>query len=182
MPEEMVTDEIATEVDSSDAQSAEEFLFGQAEDDSPADTDGEFPTAGDTEDGATGVVEDQPDNEDTEEQPQGPGNVEEQTGAAEALKVVLSIRESRSTIGVQRPSADPHIESFDGLDLTGLAQEVAAVVERARVRWEDEPRHPAHERPTLPARRQRRRQQEAAQAATEEGETDQQQPETLRLF
>ena len=46
-----------------------------------------------------------------------------------------------------QPSSDPHIESFDGADLSGLTQEVPTVIERARAKWEDEPKYPAHERP-----------------------------------
>ena len=77
---------------------------------------------------------------------------------------------------------DPHIESFDDHDLSGLAQEAPAVVERARARWEDEPKHPAHVRPVSPARRRSQSGQGSAQASTAEGGADQQQPETLRLF
>ena len=94
----------------------------------------------------------------------------------------MSIKGGRATIGVQRPSSDPHIESFDDRDLSGLTQEVPAVIERARARWEDEPKHPAHARPAPPARRRTRRQQGSAQAGAAEGGADQPQPETPRLF
>ena len=68
-------------------------------------------------------------------------------------------------------------------DLSGLTQEVLAVIERARAKWEDAPKYPAHARPAPPARRQPRRSQGATQAgAAEEGADDQPQPETLRLF
>ena len=100
----------------------------------------------------------------------------------EELKVVVSIRGERATIGVQQPTSDPHIESFDDLDLTGLAQEVPAVAERAKARWGDEPRYPAHERPAPTARRRTRREQGPAQASTAGAEPEQPQPETLRLF
>ena len=86
---------------------------------------------------------------------------------------------------MQRPSADPHIETFDDRDLTGLAQEVVAVTERARARWEESPKHPAYERPAPPARRRNRRQQGAAQTTNAEAETETeqaQQQQTLRLF
>ena len=89
---------------------------------------------------------------------------------------------SRATIGVQRPSSDLHIESFDDHDLSDLTQEALAVVERAIAKWEDEPKHPAHARPAPPARRQPRSSQGSAQAGAAEGGADQQQPETLRLF
>ena len=90
----------------------------------------------------------------------------------------MSIRGGRAVIGVQQPSSDPHIETFEDTDLGKLAQEVPAVTERARARWEEAPKHPAYERPAPPARpRRNRRQQGAAQDAT--AETQQQ---TLRLF
>ena len=88
-----------------------------------------------------------------------------------------------ATIGVQRPSSDPHIESFDDPDLSRLTQEALAVVERARAKWEDEPKYPAHARPAPPARSRPRRRQGSAQGETAEGVADEQpQPETLRLF
>ena len=100
----------------------------------------------------------------------------------EDLKVVVSIKGGRATIGVQRPASDPHIETFDDGDLAGLTQEVSAVIERARAKWEEAPKHPAHVKPAPPARRQPRRGQGAAQAGAAEGGADQQQPEMLRLF
>ena len=94
----------------------------------------------------------------------------------------MSIKGGSATIGVQQPASDPHIESFDDADLAGLTQEVLPVVERARAKWEEEPRHPAHERPVPTARRRPRREQGTAQAGAAEGEAEQQQPETPRLF
>ena len=113
---------------------------------------------------------------------QGTDDAGEQAGPPEDLKVVVSIKEGRAIIGVQRPSSDPHIESFDDRDLSALTQEVPAVIERARARWEDEPRYPAYERPATLARRQNRRWQGSAQTGTAEGGTEQQQPEPPRLF
>ena len=55
-----------------------------------------------------------------------------ETAALEGLKVVVSIREGRAIIGVQRSSADPHIGSFNDSDASGLAQELSAVLERAK--------------------------------------------------
>ena len=71
-----------------------------------------------------------------------------ETAALEGLKVVVSIREGRAIIGVQRSSADPHIGSFNDSDASGLTREVVAVVEKARAKWEDAPKYPAHERLT----------------------------------
>ena len=163
-------DETGTEATRSDAPSADDSLFGEAADDTEA-----------------AVADEQEADEESAQNPQGSDDAEEQaagdeTGSSEDLKVVVSLKGGRATIGVQQPSSDPHIESFDDADLAGLTQEVPAVIERARAKWEDEPKHPAHERPAPPARRQTRRGQGPAQAGTAEGETEQQQPETLRLF
>ena len=62
----------------------------------------------------------------------------------------MSIKDGRATIGVQQPSSDPYIEPVDAPDLSGLTQEVLAVVGRAKANWEDEPKYPAHERPAPP--------------------------------
>ena len=158
-------DETRTETTRSDAPSADDSLFGDAADNT-----------------AAAVVEEQDANNEAEQHPKGSDDAGEQDGPPEELKVVVSIKGGRATIGVQRPSADPHIESFDDPDLSGLTQEALAVVERARAKWEDDPRHPAHERPAPPARRRARRGQGAAQAGAAEEEATQQQPETLRLF
>ena len=162
-------DETGTETTRSDAPSADESLFGDAADDT-----------------AAAVAEEQDADKETGQDPKGSDDIEgdagTEAGAPEDLKVVVSVKGGRATIGVQGASSDPHIESFDNQDLSGLAQEVLPVIERARAKWEDEPKHPAHERPAPPARRRNRRGQESAQASTAEEETDQQQPETLRLF
>ena len=158
-------DETGTEATRSDAPSADESLFGDAADDTEA-----------------AVADEQDANEETEQEPEGPDDAEEEAGQPEDLKVVVSIKGGRATIGVQRPSSDSHIESFDDHDLSELTQEALAVVERARAKWEDEPRYPAHERPAPPARPQTRRGQAPAQTGAAEGGADQQQPETLRLF
>ena len=159
-------DENGTEATRSDAPSADESLFGDAADDT-----------------AAAVADGQDANEDAVQDPQGSDDAGEQavgdeTGSSEDLKVVVSIKGGRATIGVQRTSSDPHIETFDDADLAGLTQETLAVVERARARWEDAPKYPAHERPAPPARRRTRRGQGEAQASDAEGEAEQ----TLRLF
>ena len=187
---ESITGENGTEIRSPDVVNAEEFLFGTAADDSPDYASEEFPAgdatdeAGDTEAAAEPEAEpetadEEPDVADDEEQP-APADSE----TTDELKVVLSIRAGRATIGVQRPSADPHIESFDGPDLFELADQFPAVVARARSIWEEEPKHPAYVKPTHPPRQRNRRQQATAQAVTDESEeaAEQQQPETLRLF
>ena len=109
-------------------------------------------------------------------------DAEEEASPTEELKIVVSIKEGRATIGAQEPSSDPHIESFDHADLPELVREVPAVIERARAEWEDAPKYPAHERPAPPARRRGRREQRSAEDSTTEEGADQQHPEALRLF
>ena len=105
-----------------------------------------------------------------------------ETGAETDLKVVVVIKGDRATIGVKGTSSDPHIESFDDPDLSGLAQEIPAVVERARARWEESPKHPAHVKPAPPAKRRNRGKQGSAAQATAAEEAEQAQPEAPRLF
>ena len=107
--------------------------------------------------------------------------------SAEELKVVVSIRGERAIVGVQRAGADPHIETFEDQDLTVLVQEVPGVVERARVRWEESLKHPAHNRPapaktTAPAKRRQRSAPAKTESQAPQGASEQQQPEALRLF
>ena len=182
---ETMTDESGTEIHPSDVVSAEEFLFGHATDDTPAGVGGELPAGDAADDAPVDVDEEQDADGETAEEPDvadggGVQPAQGETETTEELKVVVSIRGDRATIGVQQLSADPHIESFDDPDLFGLADEFPAVVARAKARWEEEPRYPAYEKPAPPARRQRRR-EPAADTATAEGEVDQPQPETLRL-
>ena len=177
-------DETGTDKTRSDGPSADDSLFGDAADDAAAAPAEEQVTNEETEQdrqsAAAAVADEQDAEEESAEGPQGSGD--SQADAPEnGLKVVLSIKGGRAIIGVQQPSSDPHIESFDDQDLPELAQEVTGVVERARARWEEAPKHPAYERPAPPARRRNRRQQGAAQEATAEAETEQQQ-QTLRLF
>ena len=169
-------DEKGTEATRSDAPSAAGSPFGDAPDDATAvvnEQDAEGETAQEPE--GSDEASDQ-----AEEEPHGPG-VAGGDAPQEALKVVVSLKGTRATIGVQRTESDPHIETFDDLDESGLTREVPAVIERARARWEESPKHPAYERPAPPPKRRNRRGQETAQAANAETETDQAQ-QTLRLF
>ena len=173
-------DEVGTEATRSDVPSADESLFGDAPDDRAAPVVQEEDSndaAPDEPEGGGENVQDEQGTGDADEQAAG-----EETEASEDLKVVVSIKGGRATIGVQQPSSDPYIETFDDLEVSGLTQEVSAVIERAKAKWEDEPKYPAHERPAPPVRRRNRRGQGTAQAEAAEGEAEQQQPETLRLF
>ena len=169
MPDENVTEGIRP-----DAPSADDALFGDAAD-KQDDTDA---AATEEQDAGSNAEQDTRSTADIEEKPDD----EAETDAVEELRVVLSIKAGRAVIGVQQPTSDPHIETFDDLDLPALAEEVASVAERARTKWEEAPKHPAYERPTPPVRRQRRGQQGAAQEATAETEPEQTQQQSLNLF
>ena len=104
-------DENGTEATRSDGPSTDESLFGDAADDAAAAVDQEEDSKGETTQDGQG-------SDDAGEQADG-----DATEASEDLKVVVSIKGGRATIGVQQPSSDPHIESFDDLDLSGLTQE-----------------------------------------------------------
>ena len=190
-----MTDVNETEDHAPDVVNAEEFLFGgvteETADDAPADAEGDLPV-GDAAEDMDAEVADEPDAH-AEADAGEPGVADDagdqpapvETEPSEELKVVLTIRGNRATIGVQRPSVDPHIESFDDPDLFGLADEFPAVVARAKARWEEEPTYPAYVKLDPLARSRNRRQQGTAQAATTEAEAEaeqQPQPETLRLF
>ncbi len=191
-----MADETGSETQSQAVVNVAEFLFGgvieETADDDPTETAEQVP-AGDTTDDAGDLETAEGPEAETDTAADAPDDAEDggeqpplaETETSEELKVVLSIKGGRATIGVQQPSADPHIESFDDTDLFGLADEFPAVVARAKARWEEEPRYPAYVKPAPPPRQRNRRQQAAAQAATAKGEAEaeqQPQPETLRLF
>ena len=100
----------------------------------------------------------------------------------EELKLVVSIRAGRSTIGVQRPASDPHLESDNALDLSTLLGRIPEVLERAQARWREAPRHPGYARPAPPAGRGGRRGQPASPGAPENAATAAAQQQTLQLF
>ena len=172
-------DEVGTEAARSDAPSVDDSLFGEAADDKTAAAVDEQDSTGRTEQDGRGS------DETGEQDAETDAAQEPETAGADDLKVVLSIKGGRASIGVQKPSADPHIETFEDRDLSELAQKVLAVIERARARWEETPKHPAYERPAPPSRRRTRRGRRAAQASDGEGEmerTGQAQQQTLMLF
>ena len=165
--------EAGTDTTRSDAPSVDDALFGEAADDKPA-------AAVEGEDSDAENAPEQQEGDD--KAAQDSDDAGDEAASTDDLKVVVSIKGDKAIIGVQRPSADPHIETFDDGDLASLAQEVPAVTERARARWEDAPKHPAYERPAPPARRRNRRQQGAAEDANAEGAAEQEPQQELRLF
>lgn len=165
-------EDLGTETKRHDASAADESLFGDAPDDEGAQIASE-------EDADEVGDQDPQENSEAAEEANGEG----QADALEELKVVVSIRGGRAIIGVQAPSSDPHIESFNDTDLSGLAAELPAVAERAKATWEEAPKHPAYSKPAAPATRRNRRQQQAeAQEADAGEEAEQAQQQALRLF
>ena len=177
-----MADENGTEATRPDAPSADDTPFDDAAavDHRPAaPVEGEDANGRDEQDpqGSDDAAAENP------QEAQDSGDARDEPAQSKDLKVVVSIKGGRAIIGVQKPTADPHIETFEYRDLSDLAQEVLAVTERAKTRWADTPKHPAYERPAPPPRRRNRRQQGAAQDTTTAGaETEQAQQQTLRLF
>ena len=88
-------DEVGTETTRSDVTSADESLFGDAADDA-----------------AAAVAEGQDADKETGQDPQGSDDAEGEAGASETgtpedLKVVVSIKGGRATIGVQKHLVGP---------------------------------------------------------------------------
>ncbi len=148
-----------------DVPSPEESMFGDSANGAPIESvenqDADEQDKQDTQ-GPEDSEEQDANNESTKNLQDG-ADPDDGDATAEELKVVVSIKEGRAVIGVQRPSSDPYLETFGDADLSGLAQEVTAVVERANARWEESLKHPAYVRPAPPARRRNRRQQDTAQ-------------------
>ena len=135
-----MADEAKTEATLPDAVSAGAGLFGDAEVAAIAEGVADENTVGET-------AEDRHETQNGEAVEASPDDAGEQPATAEELKMVMSIRDGRAIVGVQRTGADPHIEAFEDRDVPALAREVTAVVERARARWQESPKYPAHTRP-----------------------------------
>lgn len=59
----------------------------------------------------------------------------------EELKVVITLRGDKGSMGIQSPGCDPVFSIHEG-DLQCLLQTVPGKVEEARSRWESNPRYP----------------------------------------
>ncbi len=162
-------DEIGKEAMRTDAPGADENPSSDAGDDATTSVTEEKETADGTDQGSQ-----RPDVA-------GETSSADETDAPEDLKLIVSIRDGKATIGVQRPSSDPHVETADHPNLSALVRDIPAVIARARARWEESPKHPAYERPAPPATRRSRR-QGTPQASNAEGEGSEAQQQTLRLF
>jgi hypothetical protein len=73
---------------------------------------------------------------------------------SDEIKVVITLRGNKGSIGIQSPDCDPVITTHEG-DLQSLLEMVPAMVEEANQKWDSNPRYPKcqHELkpPTPPA-------------------------------
>lgn len=105
---------------------------------------------------------------------ESPEVYQEDQPAANDLKIVLSINSTGSTIGIQKPGADPVFQASQATDPLVLVEEVPAVLLTAQAQWEESPTYPKHQ----PPQRQRQRARNTNQPP-QETEDSQQNP---RLF
>jgi len=59
----------------------------------------------------------------------------------EQMKVVITLKGNKGSIGIQSPDCDPVLSIHEG-DLQALLEMVPAMVEEARQRWDSNPRYP----------------------------------------
>jgi len=66
------------------------------------------------------------------------------------LKVVISLKDGKATLGVQAPDCDPVFEVFEG-SLEEALERVPTLVAEARERWDSNPRYPRTKHELAPA-------------------------------
>jgi len=69
------------------------------------------------------------------------------------IKVVISVKDSRGSIGLQSPDCDPIFTSLEGDLETALAR-VPELVQQAQDRWAESARYPKADLPKPPPPRQ----------------------------
>lgn len=86
---------------------------------------------------------DTPENEAPEDgTPDAPG---QETGGF--MKIIITTRNGRTMMGVERNGADPYLEPAPGDRLEDVAAALPDFVQRAREHWSLSPRNPKHFRP-----------------------------------
>ena len=96
-----------------------------------------------------------------EENASGPTSEE---GIASSTKIVITVHPASATIGVRRDSNDPYIQAFNYTDLGLLLDEIPAIMLAAEAQWENEPLHPARNKPKAQTGAARQRQAPAHNA------------------
>ena len=98
---------------------------------------------------------------DKEDGAREPNSQENNSGEAlpEEIKMVISLKGGIGTVGLKKPDTDIFFESFQGLDIHLLLEEIPGVLRSARAQWEENPKYPSYDRPKTPptGRRQNNR-------------------------
>ena len=69
------------------------------------------------------------------------------TEAPSYLKIVITIRDNKTDIGMERDDTDPIFSVLHTSSITDIAGELEVLVEKAETRWEEQPRATAYHRP-----------------------------------
>ena len=64
-----------------------------------------------------------------------------------SLKIVITLTDNKSVVGIRHPDTDVYFEAFTDLDLTQLIQETINVAERAEAHWAAQPLNETYYRP-----------------------------------
>jgi len=65
------------------------------------------------------------------------------------IKVVISLKDSRGSIGIQSPNCDPVFTTLEG-DLEAALERVTDLVQQAREKWAENARYPKADVPQPP--------------------------------
>ncbi len=88
---------------------------------------------------------------------------------ANELKIVITLKEGRGTIGVKSPDCDPVLVNFEG-ELDEALKGVPELVKKAEEQWAQSPQYPKGEVPAPPAPKTVERQPVRAASAPKSSE------------
>ena len=126
----------------------------------------------------SGEVQEIGETGETEETGEKETNESDTAGTGE-LKIVLHLREGRTSAGVWKPGADVHLETFMETDMSILLAEITGLLERAQARWNENPLRPKYEPPKKAATKKAATKKVATKkAATKKTPTENQQNKT----
>ena len=125
-------------------EGGEDFPDEHAPEDGETPKDGNDSTPEDAQDNSeSGEVQE---TEETEETGEKETNGSDTVDVGE-LKIVLHLRDGRTSAGVWQPGADVHLETFMETDMSILLAELPGLLERAQARWNENPLRPKYEPP-----------------------------------
>ena len=148
-------DETAGQHASGASQGSEEPGETAEQDAGSASQDSEEPGETAEQDADSASQDNEEPGETAEQDPSDQQNAAPESSDSD-IKIVLSIKNGQAMIAAQRPGTDPIIESFQVPEITLLAQEVPAFMERAISQWEESPQYPKHVKPRAQPRQTRR--------------------------